>query len=187
MTIHKEGYKTIAIAALLFGLVNLLAFYFLSASLPFLSWLILIATLVLLFLIIFFFRSPDRNFIIQDSAVLAPADGKVVAIEEVQPDEYFSDKRIQVSIFMSPLNVHLNRNAVSGDVVYSQYHKGKYLVAWHPKSSTDNERHTVVYKMNERELMVRQIAGFMARRIVNYLSQGMKGKTGDEMRLIKFF
>lgn len=122
----------------------------------------------------------------KENAVIAPADGKVVAIEEVQADEYFTDRRIQVSIFMSPLNVHVNRNPVGGEVVYSQYHKGKYLVAWHPKSSTENERHTVVYKTGSNELLVKQIAGAVAKRIVNYLQPGQQVKQSDEMGFIKF-
>ena len=106
--------------------------------------------------------------------------------EEVQADEYFNDRRLQVSIFMSPLNVHVNRNAISGEVVYSEYHKGKYLVAWHPKSSTENERHTVVYKKDGREILVKQIAGALAKRICNYLRPGMQVRQGDEMGFIKF-
>src|SRR6202008_849500 len=111
------------------------SFYFLSFSTPVISTLIFIITLGLLIFLISFFRIPTRDFTINEDAIVAPADGKVVAIEEVQADEYFNDRRIQVSIFMSPLNVHVNRNPVSGDVLYSEYHKGKYLVAWHPKSS----------------------------------------------------
>lgn len=186
MTIHREGYKTIAIATLLYGLINLLTYYYLSAGFPFLSWLIMFLTLLLLLWIVYFFRSPKRNFILNEFAVLAPADGKVVAIEETEPGEYFNDKRIQVSIFMSPMNVHLNRNAVSGEIGYSQYHPGKNLVAWHPKSSSENEQHAVVYKMPGREIMVTQIAGFMARRIVNYLKPGMQVKQCGEMGFIKF-
>ena len=109
-----------------------------------------------------------------------------MVIEEIQADEYFIDKRIQISIFMSPLNVHLNRNPVSGEIVYSQYHKGKYLVAWHPKSSTENERHSVVYKKNSKEILVKQIAGAMAKRIVNYLHPGHKVEQSEEMGFIKF-
>jgi len=118
--------------------------------------------------------------------IVAPCDGTVVVIEEVQPDEYFKEKRLQLSIFMSPLNVHVNRNPVSGEVLYSQYHKGKYLVAWHPKSSTDNERHSVVYKHRGKELLVKQIAGALAKRIVNYLKPGDVVKQGEEMGFIKF-
>jgi phosphatidylserine decarboxylase len=109
-----------------------------------------------------------------------------VVIEEVQADEYFTDRRIQVSIFMSPLNVHVNRNPVSGDVTYSQYHTGKYLVAWHPKSSLENERHTVVYRKNGKEILVKQIAGAVAKRIINYLQPGQKVAQGAEMGFIKF-
>ena len=121
-----------------------------------------------------------------EDSILAPADGKVVVIEEVVADEYFDDKRIQVSIFMSPLNVHVNRNPVSGEVVYSRFHKGKYLVAWHPKSSSLNERHTVVYKKGRKEIVMKQIAGALAKRISNYLQPGQKVVQGAEMGFIKF-
>jgi phosphatidylserine decarboxylase len=186
MTIHKEGYSSIAWATILFGIINILSFYFISYSSPALSWIIFIATLGLLVFLISFFRIPKRQLTVQDNAVVAPADGKVVAIEEVEADEYFLDRRIQVSIFMSPLNVHVNRNPASGDVLYSEYHKGKYLVAWHPKSSTENERHTVVYKANGKELLIKQIAGALAKRIVNYLQAGQQVKQGEEMGFIKF-
>jgi len=136
--------------------------------------------------IISFFRLPKRENTIQDDAIIAPADGKVVTIEEVQADEYFTDRRIQVSIFMSPLNVHVNRNPVSGEIAYSQYHKGKYLVAWHPKSSTENERHSVVYRKDGKEILVKQIAGAVAKRIVNYLQPGQQVKQAEEMGFIKF-
>lgn len=186
MTIHKEGYKSIAVSVFLFGIINVLSFYFISYSLPLLSWLIFLVTIILLFLIISFFRIPKRNLTIQENAIVAPADGKVVVIEEVQADEYFTDRRIQVSIFMSPLNVHVNRNPISGEVAYSQYHKGKYLVAWHPKSSTENERHSVVYRKEGKEILVKQIAGAVAKRICNYLQPGMEVKQTDEMGFIKF-
>ena len=186
MTIHKEGYSSIAWATILFGVINIVSFYFISYSSPALSWIIFIATSVLLIFLISFFRVPNRKLVAQENAVIAPADGKVVAIEEVEADEYFLDRRIQVSIFMNPLNVHVNRNPVSGDVLYSQYHNGKYLVAWHPKSSTENERHTVVYKSNGKELLVKQIAGALAKRIVNYLQPGQQVKQGEEMGFIKF-
>lgn len=186
MTIHKEGYKTIAISTILFGVINLLSFYFLSSSVPILSWIIFIGTLGLLFFVISFFRIPKRTLTIDNNAIIAPADGKVVVIEEVQADEYFTDRRIQVSIFMSPLNVHVNRNPIAGEVVYSQYHKGKYLVAWHPKSSTENERHSVVYRKDGKEILVKQIAGAVAKRIVNYLQPGQQVKQTDEMGFIKF-
>lgn len=186
MTIHKEGYPTIAWTAIIVGIVNLLSFYFISFDLPLVSALISVVTIGLLIFIISFFRIPRRTLTINENAIIAPADGKVVAIEEVQADEYFTDRRIQVSIFMSPLNVHVNRNPVTGDVVYSQYHKGKYLVAWHPKSSTENERHTVVYRKNGKEVLAKQIAGALAKRIVNYLSAGQSVNQTEEMGFIKF-
>ena len=186
MTIHKEGYKTIAISTILFGVINVLSFYFISSSVPLLSWIIFAGTFCLLIFMISFFRIPQRMLTIQDNAIIAPADGKVVVIEEVQADEYFTDRRMQVSIFMSPLNVHVNRNPVSGEVAYSQYHKGKYLVAWHPKSSTENERHSVVYRKDGKEILVKQIAGAVAKRIINYLQTGQQVKQTDEMGFIKF-
>jgi len=186
MTIHKEGYSIIAGATLIFGAINILSFYFISFSFPFISWIIFIASFSLWIFIISFFRIPKRKLTIGENAIVAPADGKVVAIEEVQADEYFTDRRIQISIFMSPLNVHVNRNPVSGEIVYSQYHKGKYLVAWHPKSSTENERHSVVYKKNGKEILVKQIAGAVAKRIINYLQPGQQVKQAEEMGFIKF-
>jgi phosphatidylserine decarboxylase len=186
MTIHKEGYASIAWATLVFGAVNLLSFNFLSFPYPTLCWIIFLITFGLLLFIISFFRIPKRKLTVQENAVVAPADGRVVAIEEVQADEYFTDRRIQVSIFMSPLNVHVNRNPVSGTVLYSHYHKGKYLVAWHPKSSTENERHTVVYNTGGKEILVKQIAGALAKRIVNYLHTGQQVKQSEEMGFIKF-
>ena len=186
MTIHKEGYKTIAISTIFFGVINLLSFYFISSSIPIISWVIFIGTLGLLFFVISFFRIPKRTLTIDENAIIAPADGKVVVIEEVQADEYFTDRRIQVSIFMSPLNVHVNRNPVTGEVVYSQYHKGKYLVAWHPKSSTENERHSIVIKKGNTEILVKQIAGALAKRIENYLQVGQQVKQTEEMGFIKF-
>lgn len=186
MTIHKEGYTSIAIATIIFGLINLLSFYYLSFDQPVITGLIFMVTLAVLVLIISFFRIPKRQLTIDEHAIVAPADGKVVAIEEVQADEYFTDRRIQVSIFMSPLNVHVNRNPISGEVVYSEYHPGKYLVAWHPKSSTENERHSVVYRKDGKELLVKQIAGALAKRICNYLQNGQQARQGDEMGFIKF-
>jgi phosphatidylserine decarboxylase len=186
MTIHKEGYKIIAISTILFGVINILSFYFLSFSIPILTWLIFIATFALLIFVISFFRIPNRQLTVRENAIVAPADGTVVAIEEVLADEYFTDRRIQVSIFMSPLNVHVNRNPVSGDVAYSQYHKGKYLVAWHPKSSTENERHSVAYRKNGKEILVKQIAGALAKRIINYLQAGQKVQQTAEMGFIRF-
>lgn len=186
MTIHREGYQTIVITAILFGAINLASFYFLSYSYPWLSWFIFLATIVLWLFIISFFRVPSRKLVLGERSVIAPADGKVVVIEEAYDEEYFKEKRLQVSIFMSPANVHQNRNPVTGEVVYNQYHKGKYLVAWNPKSSTENERHSVVIKSQHGEVLVKQIAGAVARRIVNYLKVGQKVDQGAEMGFIKF-
>lgn len=186
MTIHKEGYKTLAISAILFALINLLSFYFISFGSPWLSWLLFIITLFLLLFLISFFRVPTRKYTLGEELIICPADGKVVVIEEIFDIEYFKDKRLQVSIFMSPANVHQNRNPVSGEVVYNQYHKGKYLVAWNPKSSTDNERHSVVIKNDKGEVLVKQIAGALAKRIVNYLEIGQLVDQAEEFGFIKF-
>jgi phosphatidylserine decarboxylase len=186
MTIHKEGYKTIVICAMAFAVINLLSFYFISFHVPLLSWIIFVVTFGLLLFIISFFRIPKRKLTIDHGKIISPCDGKVVVIEEAYDDEYFKEKRLQISIFMSPANVHVNRNAVSGEVVYSKYHKGKYLVAWHPKSSTENERHSVVYRKNGKEILIKQIAGALAKRIVNYLQAGQQVKQTEEMGFIKF-
>lgn len=186
MTIHREGYPSIAIATGAFIIINLLSFVFISAHVPILAWLIFFLTLALVLFIISFFRIPNRKLTVNPSEIICPADGKVVVIEETEEVEYFKDKRIQVSIFMSPANVHVNRNPISGDVKYSQYHKGKYLVAWHPKSSTENERHSVVLSNDKTTILVKQIAGALARRIVNYLSVGQKVDQGTELGFIKF-
>src|SRR5688572_5211279 len=186
MTIHKEGYKSILISTIVFAVINLLSFYFISYYMPWLSWVILVLTLGLLLFLISFFRVPNRELTTGESMVISPADGKVVTIEEVYDEEYFKDKRLQISVFMSPANVHQNRNPVAGEVVYNQYHKGKYLVAWHPKSSTENERHSVVIKNQYGEVLVKQIAGAVARRIVNYLRVGQVVQQGTEMGFIKF-
>jgi phosphatidylserine decarboxylase len=186
MTIHKEGYKTIAVCAIIFAAINLISFYAISFQLPAVSWVILILTLGLFLFIISFFRVPARNLSINEKYIVCPADGKVVVIEEITDTEYFHDRRLQVSIFMSPANVHRNVNPVSGDVVYSQYHKGKYLVAWNPKSSTENERHSVVIKNPKGSLLVKQIAGALAKRIINYLSPGQEVAQCAEMGFIKF-
>ncbi len=187
MTLHKEGKATITISILLFAIVSYALYYFLYVPYPIIFWLLWIALIIVLGLVISFFRIPPRRYTNDTKAVIAPCDGKVVVIEEVQADEYFPDRRIQVSIFMSPLNVHVNRNPVSGEIVYNQYHKGKYLVAWHPKSSTENERHTNVYRTSDgKEVLTKQIAGALAKRIVNYNSIGKKVKQNDEMGFIKF-
>jgi phosphatidylserine decarboxylase len=186
MTIHKEGYKTIAICVIFFAAINLVSFYFVSINLSWLSWLIFFISLAFLLFIISFFRVPARIPTINEKYVVCPADGKVVVIEEITDVEYFHDRRLQVSIFMSPANVHRNVNPISGEVVYSQYHKGKYLVAWNPKSSTENERHSVVIKNKKGSLLVKQIAGAVAKRIINYLSPGQEVEQCAEMGFIKF-
>lgn len=186
MTIHKEGYKTIAICTILFLALNLVSFYFISFYQPWLSWLIFVVSLALLLFIISFFRVPFRMATVDSNCIVCPADGKVVVIEEITDEEYFHDRRMQVSVFMSPANVHRNVNAISGEVIYNQYHKGKYLVAWNPKSSTENERHSVVIKNEKGEILVKQIAGALAKRIINYLSVGQQVKQSEEMGFIKF-
>lgn len=186
MIIHREGYKTIAITALIFGVFNLVSFTFLSSSLPWLAIVLFVVTLFLFLFIISFFRIPNRALTINDGQIICPADGKVVVIEEITDEEYFKDRRIQVSIFMSPANVHVNRNPMSGEVVYNQYHKGKYLVAWHPKSSTENERWSVVTRNHHGEILYKQIAGALAKRICNYTSVGQQVKQCDEYGFIKF-
>ncbi len=153
---------------------------------PIVGWLLAVGVCGLLIFILSFFRIPNRKYTEGNDSIVAPCDGTVVVIEEVEADEYFKDRRLQLSIFMSPLNVHVNRNPVSGEVTYSKYHPGKYLVAWHPKSSTENERHSVVYRREEREMLVKQIAGALAKRIVNYLKPGDQVQQGAEMGFIKF-
>jgi phosphatidylserine decarboxylase len=186
MRLHKEGVATIVITTAITAVILWLTVILISPRYPILGWIIGIGIVGLLIFILSFFRIPTRSHTDDEEVVVAPCDGTVVVIEEVQPDEYFKDKRLQLSIFMSPLNVHVNRNPVSGEVLYSQYHKGKYLVAWHPKSSTDNERHSVVYQHKGKELLVKQIAGALAKRIVNYLKPGDVVKQGEEMGFIKF-
>lgn len=186
MTIHREGYQTIALVTLVLGALNLIVFWVLGGSQIWICSLLFIISLVFLLFIISFFRIPSRKLTISSNSIIAPADGKVVVIEETNDEEYFHDKRLQVSIFMSPANVHVNRNPFSGEVVYNQYHKGKYLVAWNPKSSTENERHSVVIRNNGRDVLVKQIAGAVAKRIVNYLKVGQQVKQGEELGFIKF-
>lgn len=186
MRIHREGIQTIVVSTVVVAVIVLLTMFFLMPRYPILGWIIAIGTMGLLIFILSFFRIPNRKHVESNDVLVAPCDGTVVVIEEVQADEYFNDRRIQLSIFMSPLNVHVNRNPVSGEVLYSQYHKGKYLVAWHPKSSTENERHSVVYRHSGREILVKQIAGALAKRIVNYLKPGDKVVQAGEMGFIKF-
>jgi len=182
---HKEGYKIIVIAFILSITGILLAEKFID-----IIWLvkaIQIVILVLLFTVLQFFRNPKRPTQLDEHAIIAPVDGKVVVIEEVEEPEYFKGKRLQVSIFMSPINVHVTRYAMSGIIKYSKYHPGKYLVAWHPKSSTDNERTTVVIENKVfGAVLYRQIAGALARRIVNYAKEGDTIAQGADAGFIKF-
>lgn len=182
---HKEGYKIMAVAMILLIIVNLAAHTFIFTE--WIKQVILIGTIILFFLIIQFFRNPKRNTETSDSYIVAPVDGKVVVIEEVYEKEYFKDNRLMISVFMSPINVHVTRHPVNGMVKYSKYHPGKYLVAWHPKASEENERTTVVVE-NEiaGEILYRQIAGAMAKRIVNYAEVGAEVIQGSDSGFIKF-
>ena len=182
---HKEGYTIIAIT---FAIA--IAGIFLSEEFIQLFWLqktVQIVFLLLLILILQFFRNPKRKTLVNASHVIAPVDGKVVVIEEVEEPEYFQDKRLQISIFMSPVNVHVTRYALSGIVKYSKYHPGKYLVAWHPKASLENERTTIVVENeNFGGVLYRQIAGALAKRIVNYAKEGTEVVQGTDAGFIKF-
>lgn len=193
MTIHKEGFPTIALTIGFISLLLFTSFYFFGDN-AIIKYSSAVVSLVLLLIVLQFFRSPSRITAINEKYVYAPADGKVVAIEEVQEKEYFNDKRVQISIFMSPVNVHVNWNPVSGKVNYARYHPGLYLVAWHPKSSAENERTTFVIETNlasagtgkKIEILFRQIAGAMARRIVYYIREGDEVVQGGQMGFIKF-
>jgi phosphatidylserine decarboxylase len=181
--IHKEGYRIIATTIILLLAIN----YLIGLSeINWLNTLIQIASLIVLVLVVQFFRNPKRVVTAKENEVVAPADGKIVVIEEVEEPEFFKDKRIQVSIFMSPVNVHVNRYPINGTVKYSKYHPGKYLVAWHPKSSTLNERTTVVVENDKIALLFRQIAGAVARRIVLYAKKDAIAKKGEDYGFIKF-
>lgn len=184
MKFHKEGIATL-IAAIIFSFVIILL-----ARMTSLEGLMILAYAISAFVLIIvlqFFRSPNRDLAeTNDGVIYAPADGKVVVLEESLEDEVLKDKRIQVSIFMSPLNVHVNRYPINGTVEYSKLHKGKYLVAWHPKSSTENERTTICIKNKHGKVLMRQIAGALARRIVNYAKVADKAVQGEQMGFIKF-
>lgn len=181
--IHKEGYRIIATTIILLLAINYLVGL---SEINWLNTLIQIASLIVLVLVVQFFRNPKRVVTAKENEVVAPADGKIVVIEEVEEPEFFKDKRIQVSIFMSPVNVHVNRYPINGTVKYSKYHPGKYLVAWHPKSSTLNERTTVVVENDKIALLFRQIAGAVARRIVLYAKKDAIAKKGEDYGFIKF-
>lgn len=187
MTIHKEGFASIAIAAVVTAVIIVVFSNLFRESLPWLFYLLSVALIGFFLFIVSFFRVPKRTFTQNNEAVISPCDGKVVVIEETVDEEYFKTKVLQVSVFMSPANVHVNWNPINGEVVYNQYHKGKYLVAWDPKSSTDNERHSVVIShQNGKKVLAKQIAGAVARRIVNYLTVGQQVRQGEQMGFIKF-
>ncbi|HRP90841.1 MAG TPA: phosphatidylserine decarboxylase family protein [Edaphocola sp.] len=189
MTIHREGYKYITIATLVFILLaigNHFVFNKDNTISQIIYWVLQTAFFLLWFWVLWFFRIPNRTFTQGDNLVVAPADGKVVVIEETVETEYFKDKRLQVSIFMSPLNVHVNRSPIKGVVKYMKYHPGKYLVAWHPKSSTENERTTVVVEGAKSTLLMRQIAGALARRICYYVKEGQAIGQNEEFGFIRF-
>lgn len=182
---HKEGAQSILIGTVFTALVLLLSDKFIDTN--WIKMSIQIAAFLLLIIILQFFRNPKRNYILNENQILSPVDGKVVVIEEVYEGEYFKEKRIQVSIFMSPINVHVTRYPLSGIVKFSKYHPGKFLVAWHPKASEENERTTVVIENKTfGAILYRQIAGALARRIVNYAKEGMQVVQGEDAGFIKF-
>lgn len=182
---HREGQKIILTSFFIVCAIVMIAQYY--VMLPWLRWTLQIVGVLILILILQFFRNPKRVVKLDFDEILAPVDGKVVVIEEVEETEYFKDKRKQVSIFMSPINVHVTRYPASGAIKYSKYHPGKYLVAWHPKSSTDNERTTVVINTPKfGEILYRQVAGAVARRIINYAEVGESVQQGEDAGFIKF-
>jgi phosphatidylserine decarboxylase len=186
MTIHKEGYPTIGLALVFSAILIGIAYYFFPQYAIAKYTAFTISAFVLL-VVLQFFRNPSRNWTKNENVLICPADGKVVVIEETEETEYFKDKRIQVSIFMSPINVHINRYPLSGVVKYAKYHPGKFLVAWHPKSSTENERTTVVVQhANGKQILFRQIAGALARRIVMYSKEGDVVEQTQQFGFIKF-
>lgn len=183
---HKEGHKIILISLILTVISFLLIDNFIMET----GWLRTVLMLLILFfliLILQFFRNPKRQTVINDQHIISPVDGKVVVIEEVYEKEYLKQQCIQLSVFMSPINVHVTRYPISGDITFSKYHEGKYLVAWHPKASEENERTTVVVKSKIfGEVLFRQIAGALAKRIVNYAKEGGNAKQGEDSGFIKF-
>ena len=186
MTIHKEGTATISLIAILMGVLNIVNFSYLYPLSATGAWFVFFITLAFFLFIVSFFRIPHRTLTISDGAIVSPADGKVVVIEEVQPDEFYTEKRIQISVFMSPANVHVNRLPIAGNIIYNKYHPGKFLVAWHPKSSTDNERWSVVVENSRGSILCKQIAGALARRICNYTTIGKSYQQCEEYGFIKF-
>ena len=186
MKFHKEGYASLALVLVFSALITFIAHYFFPCY-WIAHWFAYVLSGFLIIVILQFFRDPKREFTQGENLIIAPADGKVVVIEETEEGEYFKDKRLQVSIFMSPINVHINRYPVSGTVSFFKYHPGKFMAAWEPKSSTENERTTVVVKHNNgKEILFRQIAGALARRIVWYCKEGDSAAQCGQMGFIKF-
>jgi phosphatidylserine decarboxylase len=186
MRFHREGYASLLIVLLFSGIMITIAFVFFKGS-AIAAWFAYLLSGFLIITIVQFFRHPTRKFTTGDNLIIAPADGKVVVIEETTEHEYFKDKRMQVSIFMSPVNVHVNRYPIAGIVKFFKYHPGKFLAAWEPKSSTDNERTTVVVEHKSgAQVLFRQIAGALARRIVWYCKEGDRAEQCGEMGFIKF-
>ena len=183
---HKEGNAIIGITLTLLFALNYITITHLITVKEWIVHLILGVSIIFLILILQFFRNPKRPLILDDNKIYAPADGKIVVIEEVEEPEFFKDKRMQVSIFMSPINVHVNRYPISGAVKYAKYHPGKYLVAWHPKASTENERTSVVVENKNTAVLFRQIAGALAKRIVMYSKEGDEAIQGEDFGFIKF-
>ena len=185
MKIHKEGYLSLLLAVIFASGLFVIAQHFIKNSIG--QYLLEVFGILIFLVVLQFFRRPNRVVVIDDSTVICPADGKIVAIEEVEEAEYFQDKRIQISVFMSPFNVHMNWFPINGIVKYVKYHPGLFLVAWHPKSSTDNERTTLVVEAkNKQEVLFRQIAGALARRIVFYCKEGDIAIGASDFGFIKF-
>lgn len=185
--LHKEGYKILLVSLILLLAINTSTIYLLPSYIL-LSKGLIIASIIIYIIIVQFFRNPKRKTVQNDDFIYSSVDGKVVVIEEVEETEFFKDKRLQISVFMSPVNVHVTRYPIGGEVLYSKYHPGKYLVAWHPKASTENERTTVVVenKKNKKAVLFRQIAGALAKRIVNYAKGGGEAVQGADSGFIKF-
>jgi phosphatidylserine decarboxylase len=181
--IHKEGLLTLGLAALMMVIINGFSYVFF----PDFFYLTSVITIIIFVFLLSFFRNPDRVIKkVGENLIYAPADGKIVVSEKAFETEYLNEERHQLSIFMSPLNVHVNRNPVSGTIVYYRYHAGKFLMAWNPKTSTENERTTIVYNTQKGSLLMRQIAGFLARRIVCYAKEGAAVNQGEDIGFIKF-
>ena len=183
MTIHKEGYPTLLFSFIFLAIINNVVHTYLYPLFPFFAFI----SIILYLFLISFFRRPDRSVsILSDTDILSPCDGKVVVIEQVYEPEFLKADCLQVSVFMSPLNVHINWHPINGEILYSKYHPGKFLAAWNPKASTENERTTVAYGVRTNKIVLRQVAGALARRIVCYAKSGNQATQGGEMGFIKF-